>query len=136
MTIKDDIVLWDNGKDRLSLLSVPIEQQYKYIDGIPCITFAISYENKNYKGCDVFTLFDQFYIDTVSAIENAYHSLNGTFRIDDVGTDTDGYVNFTMSNSRLLIKGQLGASFSSHSLIFEFEADQTLAGILLQMLSI
>ena len=39
MTIKDDIVLWDNGKDRLSLLSVPIEQQYKYIDGINDIAF-------------------------------------------------------------------------------------------------
>jgi len=33
MTVKNDIVLWDNGIDKLCLLKVPNEQQYKYIDG-------------------------------------------------------------------------------------------------------
>ena len=136
MTVKDDIVLWDNGIDKLTLRSIPVEQQYKYIDGIPCITFEISYESDNYKGCDVFTLFDRFYVDTIRAIEDVHRCLNGTFRIDDAGADTDGYVTFTMRNGRLLISGQLGATFSSHSLTFEFKADQTLSAALLQALSI
>ena len=45
MTIQKNVVLWDNGRDILCLLRVPFEQQYKYIDGVPCITFGISYES-------------------------------------------------------------------------------------------
>lgn len=132
MTVKNDIVLWDNGIDKLCLLKVPNEQQYKYIDDIPCITFGISYENASFKGYDTFTLFDHFYSDIVNEIECTYTSLNGSFRICDVGADTDGYIEFIMKNGRLFVKGQLGASFFSHSLMFEFEADQTLVGNLLQ----
>lgn len=136
MTIQKNVVLWDNGRDRLCLLRVPFEQQYKYIDGVPCITFGISYESTIYKGYDVFTLFDHFYSDIVSAIEKTYRTLDGTFRVDDAGADTDGYISFEMQNGRLCVKGRLGASFSSHSLIFDFEADQTLVGNLLEKLAV
>ena len=136
MTIKNDIVLWDNGIDKFYLHSVPEEQQYKYISGIPCITFGIFYENSRFKGYEVFTLFDRFYIDVIDKIEMVYHSLTGTFRICDVGADTDGYIDFEMKNGRLLVKGQLGATFSSHSLQFEFEADQTLLTTLLKEIEI
>lgn len=136
MTIQKDTVLWDNDKVRFCLLQVPFEQQYKYTEGLPCITFGISYEDENYKGCDTFTLFDHFYSDIVSAIEKAYRALSGGFRIADGGADTDGYIDFEMKNGRLYIKGQLGASFSSHSLRFEFEADQTLIGKLLHDLAV
>ena len=136
MTIQKDAVLWDNGKVILCLLQVPFEQQYKYIEGFPCITFEISYEDENYKGCDTFTLFDHFYSDIVNAIEKTCRTLNGAFRIADFGADTDGYIDFEMKNGRLCIKGQLGASFSSHSLKFEFEADQTLIGNLLENLTV
>ena len=132
MTVKNDIVLWDNGIDKLCLLTVPNEQQYKYIEGVSCITFGVSYENMNFKGCDTFTLFDHFYSNIVNEIESTYTLLNGSFRIYDVGADTDGYIEFIMKNGRLFVKGQLGASFFSHSLIFEFEADQTVVGNLLQ----
>ena len=132
MTVKNDIVLWDNGIDKLCLLTVPNEHQYKYIEGVSCITFGISYENMNFKGCDTFTLFDHFYSNIVNEIESTYTSLNGSFRIYDVGADTDGYIEFVMKNGKLSAKGQLGSSFSSHSLMFEFEADQTLIGTLLQ----
>ena len=134
MTISKDVVLWNNGRDRLCLFQVPFEQQYQYIDGIPCITFEVLYENRNYKGCDIFTLFDRFYASKMSEMEKVYHCLNGTFRIHDIGADTDGYVDFTMKNGLVSVKGQLGASFSLHSLHFEFEADQTLVGALLQAL--
>ena len=136
MTISKDVVLWDNGRDRFCLLQVPLEQQYKYIDGKPCISFKISYENRNYKGCDTFTLFDHFYVSKISEIEKVYRSMNGSFHIDDIGADTDGYIDFTMKNGLVSIKGQLGACFSSHSLKFEFEADQTILGALLQALAI
>ena len=132
MTVKNDIVLWDNGIEKLCLLTVPNEHQYKYIEGVSCITFGISYENMNFKGCDTFTLFDHFYSNIVNEIESTYTLLNGSFRIYDVGADTDGYIEFIMKNGRLFVKGQLGASFFSHSLMFEFEADQTLVGNLLQ----
>jgi hypothetical protein len=65
-------------------------------------------------------------------MKNTYISLNGSFRIYDVGADTDGYIEFVMKNGKLFVKGQLGASFSTYSLTFEFEADQTLVGNLLQ----
>ena len=136
MTIQKDVVLWDNGKVRLLFVQVPFEQQYKYIGGLPCITFEISYEDGNYKGCDTFTLFDPFYSDIVNAMKKTYRTLNGAFRIADIGADTDGYIDFEMKNGRLCIKGQLGASFSSHSLSFEFEADQTLIGNLLDNLTV
>ena len=132
MTVKNDIVLWDNGIEKLCLLTVPNEHHYKYVEGVSCITFGISYENMNIKGCDTFTLFDHFYSNIVNEIENTYTSLNGSFRIYDVGADTDGYIEFVMKNGKLSVKGQLGAPFYSHSLMFEFEADQTLVGTLLQ----
>ena len=132
MTVKNNIILWDNESTRLCLLSIPSEQQYKYIDGHPCITFGISYENKNFKGYDTFTLFDQCYINILKEIKNSYDSLTGAFRIHDMGADTDGYIEFTVQKGIALIKGQLGASFSAHSLKFEFQADQTLIGRLIQ----
>ena len=135
MTVKNDVVLWDNEIDRLCLFAVPSEQQYKYLEGVPCITFGIYYENANFKGCDTFTIFDSFYSNTVHAIENLYASLDGSFRIYDVGADTDGYIEFVMKNGNLAVKGQLGSSFSSHLLTFEFEADQTLLGNLLQAIT-
>ena len=79
MTIQKNVVLWDNGRDRLCILRVPFEQQYKYIDGVPCITFGISYESTIYKGYDVFTLFDHFYSDIVSAIKKHIVLLMGLF---------------------------------------------------------
>ena len=69
MTIHNNAVLWDNGRDRFCFLQVPFEQQYQYTEGIPCVTFGISYESSIYKGYDVFTLFDYFYSDIVSTIE-------------------------------------------------------------------
>ena len=136
MTIKNDMVLWDNGADKFCLLAIPNEAQYKYIDNIPCITFGISYENFCFKVYETFTLFDKFYTDTIEKMETVRHSLNGAFRICDVGADTDGYIDFEMNNGKLLIKGQLGATFSSHSLQFEFEADQTLLTTLLKGIKI
>ena len=136
MTIQNDVVLWDNGIEKFYLYSVPSEQQYKYIDGIPCLTFGIGYENSNYKGCDTFTLFDHFYVSKVREIENIYGCLNGTFRIDDNGADTDSYVEFAIKNGRVSIKGQLGSSFYAYSLNFGFEADQTMVGALLKALAI
>ena len=136
MTIQTDVVLWDNGIEKFYLYSVPNEQQYKYIDGNPCLTCRIAYENSGYKGCDTFTLFDHFYISLMNKIEDVYHCLNGAFRIDDNGADTDGYVEFTVKNGRVSVKGQLGASFSAHSLRFKFEADQTLVEALLQNLTV
>jgi len=136
MTIKNDIVLWDNGVNHLCLLSIPSEQQYKYIDGCPCITFGITYENTNYKGYDTFTLFDRFYNNILNEMKNTYESLDGTFRICDIGADTDGYIEFVVKNGIVFVKGQLGASFSSHSLKFEFPADQTLIGRLIQAIDL
>ena len=136
MTIKEDMVIWDDCVNRLSLLTIPEDKQYKYIERKPCITFGLSYENTNFKGMDIFTLFDILYIDTVNTIENILRSQNGSFRIFDMGADTDGYLDFEMINGRLFVKGQLGASFASHSLKFEFEADQTLVSALLETLVI
>ena len=136
MTVKNDIVLWDSGTDKFCLLSIPDEQQYRYIDDIPCITFGVYYENSRFKGYDVFTLFDNFYINTIGKIETVYRSLNGSFRIEDIGADSDGYIDFELNSGRLVVKGQLGASFTSHSLQFEFEADQTLVGNLLNSIKL
>ena len=42
----------------------------------------------------------------------------------------------TVKNGRVSIKGQLGASFSAYSLSFEFEADQTVVGVMLKALAV
>ena len=136
MTIKNDIILWDDGANCLCLLSIPSEQQYKYIDGLPCTTFGVSYENATFKGYDSFTLFDHFYNNILNGMKNTYESLNGNFRICDIGADTDGYIEFVVKNGVAFVKGQLGASFSSYSLKFEFQADQTLIGRLMQAIEL
>ena len=136
MTITNDVSLWDNGTDKLCLFAVSADSQYKYNSGKPCITFGIAYESEKYKGCDAFTLFDQFYYDTLNAMKNTYRELNGSFRLDDYGADSDGFVDFEMKNGKLHVAGRLGATFSTHSLSFEFEADQTLLGSLIQSLTI
>lgn len=69
-------------------------------------------------------------------MKNTYESLNGTFRICDFVADTDGYLEFVVKNGIASIKGQLGASFSSHSLKFAFQADQTLIGLLIQTIGL
>ena len=136
MTIKNDIILWDDGANCLCLLSIPSEQQYKYIDGLPCITFGVSYENATFKGYDTFTLFDRFYNNILNELKSTYDSLNGTIRICDIGADTDGYIEFVLKNGVASVKGQLGASFSSCSLKFEFQSDQTLIGRLMQAIEL
>ena len=136
MTIKNDIILWDDGANCLCLLSIPSEQQYKYIDGLPCITFGVSYENATFKGYDTFTLFDRFYNNILNESKSTHDSLNGTIRICDIGADTDGYIEFVVKNGVAFVKGQLGASFSSYSLKFEFQADQTLIGRLMQAIEL
>ena len=136
MTIKNDMILWDDRANCLCLLSIPSEQQYKYIDGLPCITFGVSYENATFKGYDTFTLFDRFYNNILNGMKNTYESLNGNFRICDIGADTDGYIEFVAKNGVAFVKGQLGSSFSSYSLKFEFQADQTLIGRLMQAIEL
>ncbi len=137
MTIqRDTVTLWDNGIDKLYLFSVPKESRYNYIEGSPCITIGFSYENETYKGCDIFAFFDHFYVELIDAIKETSRCLNGSFRLYDMGADTDGYIDFEMDRGKLRIKGQLGASFSSHSLTFSFDADQTLLEALIQRLSI
>ena len=136
MTIKNDSILWDDGANCLCLLSIPSEQQYKYIDGLPCITLGVSYENATFKGYDTFTLFDRFYNNILNELKSTYDSLNGTIRICDIGADTDGYIEFVVKNGVAFVKGQLGASFSSYSLKFEFQADQTLIGRLMQAIEL
>ena len=136
MTIKNDIILWDDGANYLCLLSIPSEQQYKYIDGLPCITFGVSYENATFKGYDTFTLFGRFYNNILNELKSTHDSLNGTIRICDIGADTDGYIEFVVKNGVAFVKGQLGASFSSYSLKFGFQADQTLIGRLMQAIEL
>ena len=136
MTIKCDVVsLWENGTEKFCLFAVSADSQYKYISGKPCITFGIAYENEEYKGCDVFTLFDHFFYDTLDAMKNTYRELNGSFRLYDNGADSDGFVNFKMKNGKLHVAGRLGASFTTHSLTFEFDADQTLLEPFIQSLT-
>ena len=127
MTIPyDSITLWDNGIDKIALFSVPSESQYRYESGQPCVTVGFAYENKAFRGCDTFTLFGRFYLEFLDAMRQTRQSLNGGFRLYDAGADTDGFVDFRMKNGRLHAAGRLGASFSTHSLTFEFDADQTL----------
>ncbi|MBR5244810.1 MAG: hypothetical protein IKW07_02140 [Clostridia bacterium] len=137
MTIVNNFeVLWDNGRDRFCLYSVPTERQYQYIKGQPCITFGVSYENENYKGCEIFTFFDKPYMNLLDHVKKVDRDLEGSFRFYDMGADTDGFIDFTLKKSRLSVSGRLGASFSSHSLMFSFDADQTLLAALLQSLAL
>ena len=69
-------------------------------------------------------------------MKNTYRDLNGSFRLFDIGGDTDGYVDFEMKDGQLHVEGRLGATFSTHSLTFEFEADQTLLEPFIQILAI
>ena len=132
MTIRNDTVLWDNGADRFCILAVPDEKQYRYAANQPCITVGFCYENRDYKGFDTFTFFGPLYTALCSEMEAARRSLDGSFRLYDMGADTDGYIDVDVDHGRVTVKGQLGASFSSHFLHFEFDADQTFLTGLLQ----
>ena len=137
MTIRNETVtLWDDGKDRLELFAVPPEEQYRYVDGQPCITVGVAYENAAFKGRDVFTVFGGFCEELSERMRTVLHDLNGTFRLYDAGADTDGFLDFTMTRGRLLVAGRLGASVSTHSLTFQFAADQTLLAPLIRSLTV
>ena len=46
MTIKQDVVmLWDDGVVKFGLFLLPEAAQYIYIDGLPCISIGVFYEN-------------------------------------------------------------------------------------------
>ncbi len=96
----------------------------------------LEYLMTTFKGYDTFTLFDRFYNNILNELKSTYDSLNGTIRICDIGADTDGYIEFVVKNGVAFVKGQLGASFSSYSLKFEFQADQTLIGRLMQAIEL
>lgn len=137
MTIQNEmVILWNNGTEKFYLFAISPEKQYNYIIGEPCITVGFAYENQHFKGRDTFTFFGQFYKDTLAAIKNTDQSLNGSFRLYDNGSDSDGYVCFHMKNGKLHVEGRLGATFSTHSLTFEFEADQTILQPLIGSLTI
>lgn len=138
MTINESkVILWDDGGNRLWLFSVPDEDQYRYIEDKPCITFGIAYENAFFKGQDVVTLFDHYLSETVSELEKVCESRDGSFRLSDVGGDSDCFIDFKkLSLGALSVSGRLGATFSSHSLTFEFVADQTLLEPLIKSLRI
>ena len=137
MTIKEDvIILWDNGVDKFWLFSVPYAEQYKYIEGKPCITFGIAYENLSFRGQDIITIFDHYLTETVKKMKDVYENLEGEFRLYDIGADTDSYIDFKMlSLGKLSISGRLGSTYSSNSLTFEFKADQTLLKALIRYLT-
>lgn len=135
MTIKENVVLWNDGRNTLCIVSIPEDQQYGYINDLPCISFGILYENERFKGYDTFTLFDCLYADVLKKAQEVICNLNGTFCIRDSGADTDGYIDFKMEKGKLSVSGQLGASISSHSLQFRFLADQTLLQLLIQSLT-
>ena len=69
--------------------------------------------------------------------EGVYENLVGEFRLYDLGGDTDCYIDFKMKSlGKLNVSGRLGSTFSSNSLMFEFEADQTLLKPLLRSLTV
>ncbi len=76
------------------------------------------------------------YVNLLKVVEDAWQRLNGNFRLYDMGSDTDGYIDVVANKGKLRIEGRLGAAFSSHSLCFCFEADQTLLLPLMQSLTI
>ena len=137
MTIsQESVLLWDDEVNKLEARVVCNSSQYKYIEGLPCITVGFTYENRHFRGYDYFTFFDQGYIDLIKTIQETYRTMNGLFRLYDMGADTDGFIEFNCKNGILKIKGQLGASFSEKFLNFRFEADQTILSALLNCLEI
>lgn len=135
MTIKENVVLWNDGRNKLSMVSIPEDQQYRYINDLPCISFGVLYESERFKGYDIFTLFDCLYADVLKKAQEMICNLNGSFFTRDSGADTDGYISFNMDKGKLSVSGQLGASISEHSLRFRFLADQTLLHPLIQSLT-
>lgn len=136
MTIQNKTVIWNDGKNLLRFLPVEENSQYHYDNGIPCITFDVFYENSQFKGYDRFTLFDKWYADFLKELQDVIQSLDGTIRLNDVGSDTDGYIDFTVSPQGVAISGQLGASFSDFHLNFSFHADQTILQLVESCLTI
>lgn len=137
MTVRNDTVLWDNGKERLYIFEIPPENCY--IPDRPCVVVGFGYENARFKGEDVFAFFGEQYLELRNKIAAVSRDLNGSVRLYDMVYDTDGYIDITMTtNGKAEVSGRLGASFSLYSLQFEFEfdADQTLLQLLLQSLKI
>lgn len=132
---QNDTVLWDNGKERLYIFEIPPENCY--IPDKPCITIGFGYENARYKGEDVFVFVGEQYLELRNKIAAVSRDLNGSFRLYDMGWDTDGYIDINMTtNGKAEVTGRLGASFSPYSLQFELRVDQTVLTALLRILKI
>lgn len=132
---QNDTVLWDNGKERLYIFEIPLENCSTADQ--PCITIGFGYENARYKGEDVFFFFGEQYLELRNKIDAVSRDLNGSFRLYDMGWDTDGYIDINMTtNGKAEVTGRLGASFSPYSLQFELRVDQTVLTALLRILKI
>lgn len=135
MTVRSDTVLWDNGIEKLYIFEIPPENCY--IPDQPCITVGFGYENASFKGEDVFVLFGERYLELRNKIAAVSRDLNGSFRLCDMGWDTDGYIDIIMTtNGKAEVTGRLGTSFSPYSLQFELRVDQTVLTALLRILKI
>ena len=127
MTIREEqVTLWNDGSQRLLISAAPEERQYKYIEGIPCITVGFTYEDEHFKGYDEFTFFGERYTELLKTIKDVYDKLSGHIRLYDMGADTDGFIEIDVEGGKLNVSGQLGASFWFFSLKFSLDADQTL----------
>ena len=136
MTVRKTTVIWDDGINRLCFIPVEESSQYHYIDGVPCISFDVSYENSKFKGYDRFTLFEKGYTGFLRECQSAKQSLMGNFQMTDSGAGTDAYIDFSVSHKGVGITGLLGASFSDFSLKFSFYADQSILQLIENCLSI
>jgi hypothetical protein len=128
MTIKTEkVILWDSGIESFCAVAVPEYEQYRYVDGKPCITIGFAYENPNFKGYDVLTFFDDMYIELLGKIQSVYETLEGSFVLDDMGGDTDSCIEVRAEKTgKIYLNGQLGASWNTYTMQFAMTADQTL----------
>jgi len=88
------------------------------------ITFLVFVQSYGFSGREGFEMSKDIIKERIEELENMHFSLFGECTIND--EESDSYIKMSFVENELVVSGQLGGSYNTNFMKFEFYADQTL----------
>ena len=125
-------LVWKGENETFTILQV---NSFNKDEDLPeCKEFIVQYENRNFKGCDRFVFYKQYYNCLQTDLNELKVNNKQTAHIDDHSKQIDGYINLELNSNELIINGVLGKSTNCNRLNFEFVSSATLLNGLIDLL--
>jgi len=88
------------------------------------ISFFVFVKSHRFSGYSEFCIDNEVVRERIEELENMHFYLFGECTIND--DDSDSFIKIAFINNELVVSGQLGGSYNTNFMKFEFYADQTL----------